>query len=64
MCSHILAEHSMLAETAGVTDEERKLRNIAGDTAINDDLRDAGCAALAAHVCALPRSASLTTRPR
>lgn len=39
-CSHILAEHSMLAETAGVTDEERKMWNIAGDMAINDDLRD------------------------
>ncbi|MCC3292542.1 DUF2201 family putative metallopeptidase [Arthrobacter sp. zg-Y1110] len=48
-CSHILAEHSMLAEVAGVTDEERRMWNIAGDMAINDDLRDAGCAALAAH---------------
>ncbi|MCC3299816.1 DUF2201 family putative metallopeptidase [Arthrobacter caoxuetaonis] len=48
-CSHILAEHSMLAEVAGVTDEERRMWNIAGDMAINDDLRDAGCSALAAH---------------
>ncbi|MGK3708573.1 vWA domain-containing protein [Arthrobacter sp. IK3] len=48
-CSHLLAEHSMLAEVAGVTDEERKMWNIAGDMAINDDLRDAGCSALAAH---------------
>ncbi|MCU6480131.1 DUF2201 family putative metallopeptidase [Arthrobacter sp. A2-55] len=48
-CSHLIAEHSMLAVTAGVTDEERKMWNVAADAAINDDLRDAGCAALAAH---------------
>lgn len=48
-CSHILAEHSMLAVTASVTDDERKMWNVAGDMAINDDLRDAGCEALAAH---------------
>ncbi|WP_026535896.1 vWA domain-containing protein [Arthrobacter sp. H14] len=48
-CSHLLAEHAMLAETGGVKDDERKAWNMAGDFAINDDLRDAGCDALAAH---------------
>lgn len=46
---HLLGEHSALAELAGVTDEERKAWNLAGDFAINDDLRDAGCSELAAH---------------
>jgi predicted metal-dependent peptidase len=46
---HLLGEHASLAEIAGVTDEERKAWNLAGDFAINDDLRDAGCTELAAH---------------
>jgi predicted metal-dependent peptidase len=48
-CSHLLAEHSMLAELAGVSDAEHETWNVAGDMAINDDLRDAGCDALAKH---------------
>jgi predicted metal-dependent peptidase len=47
--SHILGDHSALALVAGVTDDERDLFNYAGDCAINDDLRDAGCSLLAAH---------------
>ena len=47
--SHILAEHSAMAELANVTDQERDDWNVAGDMAINDDLRDAGCALLASH---------------
>jgi len=47
--SHVLAEHNMLADVCGVTPEERKAWNLAADFAINDDLRDAGCDALAAH---------------
>jgi predicted metal-dependent peptidase len=46
---HLLGEHNHLADLAGVTDEERKAWNMAGDFAINDDLRDAGCSLLAAH---------------
>lgn len=46
---HLLGEHSMLAELAAVKDHERKAWNVAGDFAINDDLRDAGCSLLAAH---------------
>lgn len=46
---HVAGEHDMLSELAGVTPEERDAWNIAGDCAINDDLRDAGCALLAAH---------------
>ncbi|GAA4035251.1 hypothetical protein GCM10023063_19570 [Arthrobacter methylotrophus] len=48
-CSHLLAEHSMLAELAGVSDDEHEAWNFAGDCAINDDLRDAGCDALSKH---------------
>ncbi|MET4144320.1 putative metal-dependent peptidase [Arthrobacter sp. UYCo732] len=48
-CSHLLAEHSMLAELAGVSETELDAWNVAGDMAINDDLRDAGCNALAKH---------------
>lgn len=47
--SHLLAEHAAGAVTAGVTDEEHETWNVAADMAINDDLRDAGCQALAAH---------------
>lgn len=46
---HILGEHAVLAKISGVTDEERKAWNLAGDFAINDDLRDAGCSELANH---------------
>lgn len=46
---HLLGEHNHLADLAGVSDEERKAWNMAGDYAINDDLRDAGCDLLAAH---------------
>lgn len=46
---HLLGEHSMLAELTAVQDHERKAWNVAGDFAINDDLRDAGCSLLAAH---------------
>lgn len=46
---HLLGEHSMLADLAGVQNHERKAWNAAGDFAINDDLRDAGCSLLAAH---------------
>ncbi len=48
-CSHLLAEHAALAELAGVSDDEHEMWNVAGDLAINDDLRDAGCDALAKH---------------
>lgn len=48
-CSHLLAEHSELAKLAGVSDSEHETWNVAGDMAINDDLRDAGCDALAKH---------------
>lgn len=48
-CGHVFGEHSKLAELAGVKDEERDAWNLAGDFAINDDLRDAGCSLLAAH---------------
>lgn len=47
--SHLLADHSLLAESTGVLPEEHKLWNYAGDCAINDDLRDAGCDLLAGH---------------
>lgn len=47
--SHLLADHSLLAESTGVLPQERKLWNYAGDCAINDDLRDAGCNLLAGH---------------
>jgi predicted metal-dependent peptidase len=47
--SHIFGEHNMLAQLAGVQDHERMAWNLAGDFAINDDLRDAGCHLLAAH---------------
>ena len=46
---HLLGEHSRMAEIAGVQDHERKAWNVAGDFAINDDLRDAGCDLLTAH---------------
>ena len=48
-CSHLLAEHASLAVLAGVSDAEHETWNVAGDFAINDDLRDAGCDALAKH---------------
>lgn len=48
-CGHIFGEHNSLAQLAGVQDHERKAWNLAGDFAINDDLRDAGCHLLAAH---------------
>ena len=46
---HLLGGHAELAVLAGVQDHERKAWNVAGDFAINDDLRDAGCSLLAAH---------------
>ncbi|MGT2461126.1 vWA domain-containing protein [Sinomonas atrocyanea] len=48
-CSHLIAEHEMIAQSAGVSDDERDTWNVSADMAINDDLRDAGCDALAAH---------------
>lgn len=48
-CSHLLAEHADQAVFAGVSDDEHETWNVAGDMAINDDLRDAGCDALAKH---------------
>ncbi|MBG0738902.1 VWA containing CoxE family protein [Paeniglutamicibacter antarcticus] len=48
-CSHLLAEHSWLAELAGVSNDEHETWNAAADMSINDDLRDAGCDALAKH---------------
>lgn len=45
-CSHMLAQHAMLAEATGVNKEERRDWNVAADAAINDDLRDAGCATI------------------
>ncbi|XKH58601.1 VWA-like domain-containing protein (plasmid) [Citricoccus nitrophenolicus] len=42
-CMHLLQGHADLSEVAGVKPEERKTWNLAGDAAINDDLRDAGC---------------------
>lgn len=48
-CGHIIGEHNSLAQLASVQDDERKAWNLAGDFAINDDLRDAGCHLLAAH---------------
>lgn len=48
-CGHIIGEHASLAQLAGVEDHERRAWNMAGDFAINDDLRDAGCHLLAAH---------------
>jgi predicted metal-dependent peptidase len=47
--SHLLADHNLLADSTGVLIEERRLWNYAGDCAINDDLRDAGCDLLAGH---------------
>lgn len=47
--SHLLADHDLLAESTGVLPEEQRLWNYAGDCAINDDLRDAGCDLLAGH---------------
>lgn len=46
---HLLADHSLLSESTGVMPEEQRMWNYAGDCAINDDLRDAGCSLLAAH---------------
>lgn len=47
--SHLLADHQLLAESTGVLKDELRLWNYAGDCAINDDLRDAGCDLLAGH---------------
>lgn len=46
---HLQGDHYLLADAIGVVSEERQMWNYAGDCAINDDLRDAGCSALAAH---------------
>jgi len=46
-CSHVLQDHAAQAEALGVKDHERMLWNMAGDCAINDDLRDAGCTHIA-----------------
>lgn len=48
-CSHLLAEHSRLADAVSVAPQERRDWNLAGDMAINDDLRDGGCAVLAGY---------------
>lgn len=54
-CMHLLQAHAELAVLAGVHDHERKAWNVAGDCAINDDLRDAGCQALTS-IGVLPES--------
>lgn len=48
---HIFGEHDEMAKTFGIpmTSQARELWNYAGDCAINDDLRDAGCSELANH---------------
>ncbi|KQP62820.1 DUF2201 family putative metallopeptidase [Nocardioides sp. Leaf285] len=43
-CSHLFAGHAAFAEDLGLRSaEQRKVWNVAGDCAINDDLQDAGC---------------------
>lgn len=55
-CGHLFGEHARLAEELGLsTPEQRKDWNLAGDAAINDDLRDAGCDELAA-MAVLPKT--------
>lgn len=50
-CGHIFGEHHEMAISFHVpmTAQARKMWNYAGDCAINDDLRDAGCSELADH---------------
>lgn len=47
-CGHLWGEHADLATTVGVQPNERHDWNVAADASINDDLRDAGCASIAA----------------
>lgn len=46
-CMHIFHDHAGQAKLFNIAPEDRSLWNVAGDAAINDDLRDAGCAEVA-----------------
>ncbi len=48
-CCHLFHEHAERAADAGVGPDDRDHWNSAADAEINDDLRDAGCAELAAY---------------
>lgn len=45
-CGHLFGDHANLADDLGIGRAEHQVWNVAGDCAINDDLRDAGCTAL------------------
>lgn len=45
--SHLFAGHAKLAQAAGIEKENHHVWNVAGDMAINDDLRDSGCESFA-----------------
>lgn len=57
-CCHLLGDHADRADDFGITAEKRRQWNFATDLAINDDLRDAGCAELAEY-CLLPKQFDL-----
>lgn len=46
-CCHLLGDHAARADAFGVKIEEARTWNVAADASINDDLRDAGCTAVA-----------------